>query len=95
MKTRTSGAGYYCYSGPDVPGGRFEADFFACAHCQCGMTKPAWESAGGLCFVCDEQICTNCLGRIAQHGCEGMKRKLDKAANDLYRRQQNARILGI
>lgn len=95
MKRIVNGAGFYSYSGPDAPGGRVEGDFLTCGHCQQGMILTAWRTAGAMCMVCERPICTNCHGRTTKFGCEIVERSLTEKLNEHYRREQNARILGI
>lgn len=92
MTSMFSGEGYYSYRGPD---GQKEDDFFVCKHCELGMLKSAWKSAGGFCMNCEGKICTNCHSKISKFGCQVVERKLDQALNDAYRRDQNRKILGL
>lgn len=93
MKTETHGAGYYFYQGPEVsaPGNTIKDDFLVCGHCETGMLLLAWRRAGGHCFVCDQKVCTSCVGRLARFGCEAVQRRIDRALTNQHRREQNAR----
>lgn len=90
---KSSHEGYYFYQDNDR---KIEDAFLICSHCEQGMLRQAWKQRGGMCMVCDAPICTTCHGRTAKFGCEGPSvRKLERAVNELYRREQNAKILGI
>lgn len=95
MKSIFNGIGYYSYVGPDAPGGRVEADFLTCRHCQQGMLKTAWQEKGAMCFNCESPICSNCYGPTTKFGCQVIEKTLIEQLNEHYRREQNARILGI
>ena len=73
-----------------------EDDILGCKHCQALLRRSEWKVSGGMCFVCSAPICASCYGRTKKYGCEGpFEKRIEFAVNDLHRREQNARILGI
>jgi hypothetical protein len=96
MKSIFNGAGHF-FNDDTASGGKFdEDDTLACGHCDRGLLKSKWKESGGMCFVCSKPLCRGCVDRTRQHGCEGpATKRLEAAVNDQYRREQNAKILGI
>lgn len=90
------GVGYY-YNDDRASGGKFsEDDTLACSHCSQGLLKTKWKEHGGLCFICSKPLCPKCAARAQQFGCEGPEvKKIEQAVDEAYRRQQNAKVLGI
>lgn len=76
-------------------GTKEEADLIGCAHCHGLIKKTDWQNDGGFCSCCDHAVCAHCADRMLTHGCENFKRKIDQAVEAQYRKQQNARILGL
>lgn len=89
------GMGYLLNDDTASGGQKQEADLLGCNHCDRLMRRKFWEARGGHCFVCDRSICPRCLQRIPKHGCEHSVRRFTAALEDEYRKQQNARVLGI
>jgi hypothetical protein len=49
-----------------------------------------------MCFVCTKPLCTHCTARAMKFGCDGPEvKRVEAAVNEQYRREQNAKILGI
>lgn len=102
-KSRFNGAGYYLSDERASGGPREEADLIGCGHCQKTMVRgnisnPApdtWAVDGGWCSCCDGAVCAACADRMLVHGCENFKAKVERQLDGMYRRQQNAKILGI
>ncbi len=97
MKHRryTDGAGYFV-NDERVSGGRLsEDDVLGCAHCQKALKKKIWLNNGGYCSQCDQELCVECATKTMTEGCANFKRRVERAIADDYRREQNARILGI
>jgi hypothetical protein len=92
-------------------GTKEEDDLLGCGHCHAVIRKhahtdpvtkrriPGWLDEGGHCYVCNQPLCgpqnNNCRDRAQRHGCEAYARVLERAIEDNYRREQNAKILGI
>jgi len=90
------GAGYYLNDNRASGGKKAEDDLFICTHCEQTLLKAVWKQAGGMCTVCAAPICITCYDRTHRFGCEGpMVKKLETAVNEAYRREQNAKVLGI
>lgn len=101
MTSIFSGAGYFMNDDRASGGKLAEDDLVGCAHavargCTPTMKKSAWKLQGGMCFVCGKPICIACTARAQKFGCEGPEvARVERAVNDLYRREQNAKVLGI
>lgn len=63
-----------------------------CVHCHAVILKHKWVDQGAYCHQCDGPICAAC---DKNPNCKNFMRQLDQALNDAYRREQNAKILGI
>ena len=72
-----------------------EADVTTCAHCQAIVRRDKWRFHGGWCGQCCAPVCFLCGERTKSEGCMPFLRLVDAALDRQYRRQQNARILGI
>lgn len=81
--------GYALTLGPE--GIVFEADTITCSHCNRIVTLGR-EADFGHCLVCDKDLCGPCVD-IGE--CIPFKKKCDRAEAEYYRKQQNAKILGI
>jgi hypothetical protein len=91
-----NGAGYFMNDDRASGGSLDEDDIIACAHCAKALKKHLWKQHGGMCCVCAKPLCTVCTQRTFNVGCEGPQEKqIERAVNEFYRRQQNAKILGI
>ena len=91
------GTGYF-YNDDRCSGGTMvEDDTLACAHCEAGLKKHDWLMAGGFkCHSCDQSLCALCAQAPPQIKCSGpFKAQLERALNEQYRWQQNAKVLGI
>jgi hypothetical protein len=66
-------------------------------HCQATIPKEDWKAGktGAYCPQCDWSICTICAIRYKKFGCEVFERRFTAMIEDNYRKQQNAKILGI
>lgn len=96
MKSIYSGHGYFLNDDTASGGVKSEDDLLSCSHCQAPIKKSDWKLQGGMCNVCTSPLCFNCVKRAAKFGCEGpYVRQLEQAVNDSYRREQNAKLLGI
>jgi hypothetical protein len=74
-----------------------ESDILGCGHCQACINRANWKAYGeNRCFSCDEALCSICLYQHKQSGgeCMNFKRAFERAIEDRYRREQNAKILG-
>lgn len=96
IKSIFHGAGYF-FNDDRASGGKFdEDDILACAHTGVAMKKSDWKRHGGICMVCGKPISAAAYERAKRFGCEGPEEKrIEQVVNDLYRRQQNAKLLGI
>ena|SRR5215469_5324229 len=109
MKSRFNGAGYALIDNSASDWGtKVESDVLACGKCEAvifrhsyvdhrGIGHLGWEAQGGQsCNCCDMPICARCAsGPPCEIGCGGFKKKFDQQIEESYRREQNAKILGI
>lgn len=95
MKSVFNRAGYLLADDRASGGKVDEADMLGCSHCQALMKRHLWSDDGGFCHGCDAPVCGPCCDKIPTHGCAPFMRQLERAVNDAYRREQNAKILGF
>jgi hypothetical protein len=96
MRSIFNGAGYLIADNRASDWGTIEeADLIGCAHCNQTMKKRDWQEDGGFCHCCAKPICGPCADAMPRSGCVPYLRKLERAVDDAYRREQNRRILGI
>jgi len=95
VKSIYNGAGYLLADDRASGGLRDEQDMLGCNHCQRLMKKPDWKADGGFCHGCDAPVCPQCADRIPYHGCEKFLAMLEGQLEKKYRRDQNAKILGL
>lgn len=96
MTSIFTGAGYYMNDDRASGGKMIEDDTLACSHCSQGLRKSHWKMKGGMCFVCSKPLCVRCTGLAQKFGCTGPEvKKLEQAVNEAYRREQNAKVLGV
>jgi len=55
-----------------------ERETRACCHCQAVVYAKTWREEGGFCHACFGPLCVHCAARMAVHGCENFKRKIDQ-----------------
>lgn len=95
MKSILTGAGYVMNDNRASGGKLVEDDLFNCFHCQASIHKGNWKAYGeNKCAACDGPVCSICKFKMATHGCQNFKRYFERAFEDRYRRDQNAKILG-
>lgn len=104
-RTISHGAGYLFNDSRAAHEGVEEADILTCPHCQRTINLQAWRKdhskggthneMGGWCRRCEAPVCTACTVRMMKHGCEPFMKQVDKALEDKYRREQNAKTIGI
>ena len=100
-KSIFNGSGYFMNDDRASGGKLSEDDVIACAHVAPGcrgaaMKKSEWKLKGGMCLACAKPLCFACYGRATKFGCEGPEdKRIERAANELHHRQQNAKVLGI
>lgn len=92
MKSIFNGQGYYMSDNRCSGGTHEEDDFLVCKHCQKGLRKSEWKLQGAFCHCCDAPICTECDKSPV---CTPFMKKLETSVDEAYRREQNAKILGI
>lgn len=93
MKSVFNGAGHlFADNRASDWGGVEESDLLGCKHCQALIKAHEWRAEGAFCHHCGGPICASCAGI---GGCTPFEQRLEQAISDHYRRQQNARILGI
>lgn len=97
MRSMFSGQGYYLSDDSASGGKRVEDDILSCTHCQAVMKKSEWKAGqtGAYCPVCDGPICTGCTARMQKFGCEPYAKKFTAIIDDHYRKEQNAKVMGI
>jgi len=96
-KSIFNGAGYFMNDDRASGGKLDEDDIVGCWHCHKPIKKAAWKAWGGVCIPCGAKpLCGPCKDRAMRFGCEGPQlKKIEQAVNDDYRRQQNAKVIGI
>lgn len=95
-KSIFNGAGYFMNDDRSSGGKLDEDDLVGCGHCPKPLKKAQWKTQGGMCFVCTKPLCNHCTARALKFGCDGPEvKRVEAAVNDQYRREQNAKILGI
>lgn len=95
MKSVFNGAGYILADDRNSGGKLDEADAVGCSHCQKLMKKHDWQADGGFCHSCDAPVCGPCATLTLTQGCSPFLRVLETALMKQYRREQNARLMGI
>lgn len=95
VKSVFSQAGYLFNDNRAAGEGLQESDLLGCKHCQALIDKAKWKEAGAFCHICDGPICAYCDKRTPQYGCENFARRIEQSVERDYRRQQNAKILGL
>lgn len=97
MKSIFSGAGYFMNDDRASGGKLAEDDTLGCTHCHAAMKKQTWIAGGGWkCTVCDKPLCPTCGAAPPQLKCVGpLELQLERAITENYRREQNAKVLGI
>ena|SRR5215471_1541773 len=97
LRTMTNGQGYFCSDDTCSGGKKVEDDLLGCGHCPVPILKTKWNADGGYrCISCDKPLCNACAARPPQLKCLGTDAdRIERALNDLHRRQQNARVMGI
>ena len=93
--SRFDGQGYYLNDDTPSGGQKVKDDVLGCAHCQKALKKRVWLRNGGYCHQCDQELCVECATKALTHGCENFKRFVEKQVAEAFRREANARILGI
>lgn len=96
-------AGYLFNDDRNSGGKVSEADMLACPHCESLISYQAWRKeraqgggpTGGWCRQCAAPVCGPCLNRMLVFGCEPSLKKIDQAVEEVNRRQQNRKVLGI
>ena len=84
--------------------GSYEADLFNCSHCGItlfccdAVTKaplPA-DAVAERCTVCDSRVCYRCKLKLnSGDPCMPFMRRIERAEEACYRKNQNMRMLGI
>lgn len=95
VRSVLNGAGYLLADDRCSGGARDEADMMGCKHCQRLMKKRDWQADGGFCHGCDAAVCGPCADRIPRFGCETFVRVVEAKIERQYRREQNARLMGL
>lgn len=96
MRSIFDGHGYFRNDDRASGGKLAEDDVLACAHHGGVLKKSQWRLKGGMCMVCSKPVCFRCYDRAKKLGCEGPEvKRLEAAVNAAYRREQNAKVLGI
>lgn len=93
--TSISGAGYISIDETAAGKGHREADIYCCSHCQAVIFVKAWREDGGFCGRCQAPVCGPCADRMQTRGCEPFTAQVERMLEEVYRREQNAKILGI
>lgn len=75
--------------------GVIEDDIVGCNHCQRAMIMREWRKKGGWCSVCDAHVCHMCAEKTKQEGCLPWRKRVDEHLEDMCRRKQNTRNMGL
>ena len=95
MKTISTGEGYLLNDNRCSGGKLEEAAMLGCNHCQKLIVKSEWQADGAFCHCCDAPVCGPCGDRARYVGCAPFLKTLEQAIEETYRREQNAKILGL
>jgi hypothetical protein len=95
VKSIYHGMGYNLRDDRASDNGLEENDLLGCTHCQRLLRKTEWQAEGGFCHSCNAPVCSGCAARIPKFGCTPFLRQLETQLEQKYRREQNARLLGI
>lgn len=95
MKSIFTGHGYVMNDNRASGGLLFEDDLLGCKHCQGLIDKSKWRQQGAFCHACDSPLCSYCDQRQPQFGCEVFEKQISQAIENSYRKEQNAKVLGI
>lgn len=95
VKTMLNGMGWRQVDNRCSGGSREENDLLGCSHCQKLMKKNLWADDGGFCHGCDRPVCGPCCDAIPRTGCTTFMKVLETSLEKEYRRNQNARMLGL
>lgn len=95
MRTLANGMGYLLVDNRTSGGRLDEADLFGCNHCDKLMRRQDWREEGGFCHCCARPVCLACAHAMDIGGCVPSMKKLEQAVEQAYRREQNAKILGL
>lgn len=96
-----SQAGYLKSDDRCSGGGLTEDDVLGCGHCHAvipkrDVTKPKTGlTMRAHCSKCDQFLCVSCGLKAMHEGCVPHDEMIGRALNEAYRRDQNAKILGI
>jgi hypothetical protein len=91
MKSTFHGMGYLLNDNRASGGKVEEADLLGCVSCQALIDKKKWQAEGCYDHQLGGPICSTC----ERTGTQNFKQYLDRALQESYRREQNAKILGI
>lgn len=89
-----NGAGYYLSDNSASGGQKVEDNILGCRHCQ-KLLRKSDLATYGYCRTCDSVICAHCHRVMLTEGCTPFAKLVDRQLADTYRRQQNAKILGL
>ena len=107
MKSRFAGAGYILVDNRASDwGNRIESDVLVCGGCQSLLHRHdtidhqnrihiGWANEGAWCHRCAKPLCAACGAKPCPPECGGFEKRFFELVEDQYRREQNARILGI
>lgn len=95
MKSVFNAHGWVKTDNRESGGVLFEDDILGCKHCQALVHGKDWRADGGFCCVCDGPVCNNCRNRMLTHGCENFEKKINQLLDDMHRKEQNSKVLGL
>ena len=95
MHTRSSQLGYMKIDNRCSGGLLFEDDVDGCRHCHAPIPRSKLLVAHAHCSNCDGPLCAPCGVRAMKFGCVTHDQWMTQLIEDQYRREQNAKILGI
>lgn len=94
MKSIFTGHGYFMNDDRASGGKLAEDDVVTCIHHGGVLKKHEWKLQGGMCMICHGPLCDHCYEQTRKLGCTGPQEKMiERAVNDLYRREQNSKAL--
>jgi hypothetical protein len=92
---RHSRLGYMKIDNRCSGGKLLEDDLDACRHCHATIPRSKLLVAHAHCSKCDGPLCASCGIRAMQFGCVTHDQWMTQLIKDQYRREQNAKIMGI
>lgn len=95
MKSMFNGAGYVMNDNRASGGVLREDDIISCVSCQAAIDKSKWREQGAFCHALGGPICSFCDRCRPLADLEPFEKRFARAIEENYRKEQNAKILGL